>query len=274
MKNERIRLVVADIDLTLQHYLEPLPKINLKAIEALHENGILFGLASGRSVIQLKDIAVNWKLTFRPELLIGVNGQALYDGIDDKEEKLLLFEKEWVEEILDFLDGNGYNYHAYIDDYSLFRNANSHYYELFKKVDRDVRLAEGREDFLKGDFYKFLLAEEEDRMDELKEKIHPLLERHKKDFKLLKTTPQSYEIVHAKTSKAYALERFCKSHAIPLENVAAFGDADNDNEMLQISGMGVCLKNGEESTKRIADYITDLNCEDGGFGDFVFKHIL
>ena len=275
MNKSNIRLVVANIDLTLEYYMQGLPELNRKAIEALHEEGILFSLASGRGIQQLKKKAKEYDLSFEPELIIGVNGQALYDGLIGKEDRLLVFEKQWVEEILDFLDAYGYDYHAYIDTYTLFKRKDSHFYKVFKAVDRDIRLAKSRDDFLvEGDFFKFIMMDEDNDMEELLRNIQPLLERHKEHFKIVKTTGHTYEIVHANTSKAYALEIFCERHGIDLKDVAAFGDADNDNEMIAVSGMGVCLRDGQECTKAVAKYITDLDCKDGGFGDFVFKHIL
>lgn len=274
MMREGLKLVSADIDMTLTHRLDPLPKINKEAMEQLHKKGIYFALASGRSVAQLKDKVEEWGLSFMPELLIGVNGSAMYDGLEDREEKLLLFEKDWINEIIDFMEENHYEYHVYIDDYTLFNSPSSHFYELVSKVSRDVRLSNKREDYLKGNFYKFLLIQEKETMKELLEKIQPLLDRHKDDFKILKTTAESYEIVHAKTSKAYPLKLFCERHGISLNDVVSFGDADNDNEMLEVSGLGVCLKNGEECTKKIADRITELDSGEGGFGDFVFKYLI
>ena len=275
MSNSNIRLVVADIDLTLEYYMQGLPELNRKAIEELHKEGILFGLASGRGVSQLQKKASEWKLSFDPDLVIGVNGQAFYDGLTGKEDRLLVFEREWVEEILDFLDAYEYDYHAYIDTFTLFKREDSHYYKVFKSVDRDIRLARAREDFFQGEyFYKFIMMDEDNDMEQLLRDIEPLLEKHRDHFKIVKTTGHTYEIVHALTSKAYALRIFCERHNIDLKDVAAFGDADNDNEMIAAAGMGVCLRDGQECTKAVAKYITDLDCKDGGFGDFVFKHIL
>ncbi len=271
---EKIRLVAADIDLTLEHRECPLPEINKRAIEALHERGILFAPASGRSVAQLRAKVKEWGLSFEPELIIGVNGSAIYDGFQKKEERLLLFKKEWVNEVIDFMEENGYDYHVYIDDYTIFSNANSHYFELIQKIDRDVRLSNKREDYLQGDFFKFLMIQDKPVMEELLRKIKPLMERHRDDMKIVRTTPHSYEIVHAKTSKAYGLKLFCDRYGIPLSEVVSFGDAQNDNEMLQISGLSVCLLNGEEETKKICDYVTDPDCDHGGFGDFIFRYLL
>ena len=56
--------------------------------------------------------------------------------------------------------------------------------------------------------------------------------------------------------------------------LAGFGDTSNDNEMISVAGLGVCLLNGSDDTKALANDITDLTCEEEGFADYVEKHIL
>ena len=53
----------------------------------------------------------------------------------------------------------------------------------------------------------------------------------------------------------------------------ASSDTDNDNEMLRISN-GVCLKDGNENTKKLAKYVTEEGCEDDGFAKFIHRYVL
>lgn len=61
---------------------------------------------------------------------------------------------------------------------------------------------------------------------------------------------------------------------LPLENVIAFGDTTNDNEMLEISGLGVCMFNGSEDTKKAADDITEKSNNEDGFAYYMERHFL
>ncbi len=275
MKAARIRLVVADIDLTLESRTTGIPEINIKAMNALHEAGIMFGVASGRNVSQVRGRAEDWGLAFEPELLIGVNGSSYYDGLTGIQHNTLIFEKSWIREIREYLNSLDVNYYVYIDDYTLFEKATERYNALRYFTERDIRLAKSPEDIFQGDFYKFLLLiEDEKEANKFIEESKAFFRLHEKEFKLLKTTPISYEIVHSRTSKAVSLLAFCREHDIALSEVAAFGDADNDIEMIKASGMGICLKNGTDETKKAADFITDLDYQQGGFGDYIFKHII
>lgn len=47
------------------------------------------------------------------------------------------------------------------------------------------------------------------------------------------------------------------------EECIAFGDAENDIEMLEFCGIGVAMGNAQEKVKEIADYVTTDIDEDG-----------
>ena len=50
---------------------------------------------------------------------------------------------------------------------------------------------------------------------------------------------------------------------IDRKNIAAFGDADNDCDMIEFAGAGVAMGNACDALKEAADYITLSNDDDG-----------
>lgn len=50
---------------------------------------------------------------------------------------------------------------------------------------------------------------------------------------------------------------------IPMENVAAFGNADNDADMIKMAGFGVAVRNASEKCLEAADYVAESNDNDG-----------
>ena len=50
---------------------------------------------------------------------------------------------------------------------------------------------------------------------------------------------------------------------IPKERIIAFGDENNDLEMIEYAGVGVAMANGIDELKSIADEVTLSNNEDG-----------
>ena len=59
-----VRLVVSDLDGTLFETGDPISAENLQAIEKLHEQGILFGLASGHPLYDISRLSKRWKMSF------------------------------------------------------------------------------------------------------------------------------------------------------------------------------------------------------------------
>lgn len=71
------------------------------------------------------------------------------------------------------------------------------------------------------------------------------------------------EIVKSGLSKAVGLDKVSKSLGIAKENIIAFGDEDNDLEMIDYAGVGVAMGNAISPLKNIANEITLSNNEDG-----------
>jgi hypothetical protein len=57
-------------------------------------------------------------------------------------------------------------------------------------------------------------------------------------------------------------------------DVAAFGDTTNDNEMIAGAGLGVCMCNGSDDTKALADVISEYPANEDGFARFIDTYIL
>ena len=57
------------------------------------------------------------------------------------------------------------------------------------------------------------------------------------------------------------------------DELMAFGDSENDNEMLRYAGTGVAMGNAVEALKTEADYVTVTNDEDG-VADAIEKLVL
>lgn len=71
------------------------------------------------------------------------------------------------------------------------------------------------------------------------------------------------EIVRKGLSKAVGIDHIAKEMGIPRDRIIAFGDEDNDLEMIEYAGVGVAMNNGISELKNIANEITLSNNEDG-----------
>ena len=77
------------------------------------------------------------------------------------------------------------------------------------------------------------------------------------------SSPRLVEISDADAGKGAALKRLCAMLGVPAEHTAAFGNGDNDADMLRFSGLGVAVKNASESCLEAADCVCGSNDELG-----------
>ncbi|WP_033829548.1 Cof-type HAD-IIB family hydrolase [Bacillus andreraoultii] len=71
------------------------------------------------------------------------------------------------------------------------------------------------------------------------------------------------EIVKHGINKAVGVKKVADYYGIPKSRVIAFGDEDNDLEMLDYAGYGVAMGNGIDLAKNVAKDVTLTNEEDG-----------
>ena len=83
------------------------------------------------------------------------------------------------------------------------------------------------------------------------------------DYDVLLVGPDWLEIMPKHVSKASALWKICGRLGISMNEVMAFGDAQNDLKMLQQVGIGVAMGNAMDEAKYAATVITDTNMNNG-----------
>ena len=81
--------------------------------------------------------------------------------------------------------------------------------------------------------------------------------------RMTRWNPYGVDIIAAGNSKAKGMERVLRYYGIDREEIIAFGDGENDMEMLQFAGIGVAMENADPEVKEIADYVTDSVGEGG-----------
>lgn len=71
------------------------------------------------------------------------------------------------------------------------------------------------------------------------------------------------DIIAKGGGKMVGIKRYLEQIGISREEIIAFGDAENDREMLGFAGIGVAMGNADQQTKALADYITADIDDDG-----------
>ena len=124
------------------------------------------------------------------------------------------------------------------------------------------------------------ITENISRLDSI-DVICPTLEIKEKTYAKGKTiegayvtssSPRLVEFAAADAGKGKALRWLCEKLGVAAENVAAFGNGDNDADMLIFAGLGVSVSNGTAYCRESADYICETN-DDFGVAKTLYKII-
>lgn len=266
IEKKKIRLIGLDLDgttLTTDKRLTPHTK---EVLEACIRQGIEVLPATGRvwSGIpkELTDIeGVRYVISSNGAAVVELaTGKAVYTNGIGWERALEIF--DLLEEYDTFYDayamGNGWCEGRFYDDLDAF--GIEHYLQPMVKKSRtridDLR-GWVREHKVPVEKINMFFKDEENRQKAFRE-LSQL-----PDLAVTCSLSNNLEINHCTCNKGDALLNLGRILGIPMNEIMACGDGNNDLEMIQDAGVGIAMENGEESVKEAADYITATNDEEG-----------
>lgn len=74
-------------------------------------------------------------------------------------------------------------------------------------------------------------------------------------------------------NKWKAIQVLAKDNNIKYSNIISFGDSMTDVELLKNSGLGICMANGIDEAKRIADDITQYDNNNDGVFNYIVENL-
>lgn len=82
------------------------------------------------------------------------------------------------------------------------------------------------------------------------------------EFNVVVGSPHPFfvEFLPPRASKGAGLKALCDHLEFSLEEVVAFGDGDNDKEMLEMAGIGVAMGNAKPAAKDAANIVLEVKC--------------
>lgn len=83
------------------------------------------------------------------------------------------------------------------------------------------------------------------------------------DLEVVSSFSNNFEVMCKDVSKGRAVEILASYYGITNDEIICIGDNDNDISMIEIAGLGVAMGNGSEGAKKVANYVTDTNLNDG-----------
>ena len=84
----------------------------------------------------------------------------------------------------------------------------------------------------------------------------------------------SLEFTTPGCTKALGLRRLAELLNVPMSEVIAVGDSENDNEAVALAGLGIAMANGTEELKGLADVITEADNNHDGCAEAIERYLL
>ena len=270
----KTKLVIADIDGTLVNYGKDIMPLTRQALIDLHEKGVLLGIASGRPVgDQLKANAAKWGLDFQFDVIIGMNGGQLLDVRNNVYKEFYKLKAEYIHEIIDMMRPLDLNPFVYKEGYMLSGRLDEEMKASAVRNHEPAIPCKDESELWEEDNAK-LLFRLPPNPEEVKKIVDFASSHPKPYYQSVLSGPKMLEFQDPRVNKGVALIDYCNDNGIELSEVVAIGDASNDNDMLKVAGLGVCLKNGTPDTLAIADVITEYDCDEDGAGRYLYQYVL
>ncbi len=243
------KILFFDVDGTITSEIDgSIPESTKIAIKQLIQNGYHVVAATGRPLSMCKEIA---DLGF--ETFITANG-AYVKHQEQCIHKIVLPEPI-VQEIINFSTEQQHPLAFYSESYKIGEVRNEQLlevlYDLFKletfppMIDRKNL----------GETYLLCLFVDEENLH-LYTNEFPHLE-------FQRWHPMVVNALHEEVSKSVAIEKVLTYFGYTKEQAVAFGDGENDIDMLELVDLSIVMGNAKNHIKQLADYVTEKSSEDG-----------
>lgn len=263
----KIDCIALDLDQTTLNSKGRLSGRNREALDAVLRAGIQVVAASGRALHSLPS-----DITEIPGIRYAVtsNGAAVCDLHKKAVLKQYKMTAGSVEQILAITGGTGAAYEAFIDGMAYAQKSYVEDPVSFGAGTRAVPYIQSTRTPVE-DIGRFI-AENQERLDcmdvvvgdpEEKKRLWESLARNVKDVYITSSVSQLLEISYREAGKHTGVKFLLEYLGLAPDAMAAFGDGDNDVELLRFAGVGIAVENGSPACKAAADYITKTNDEDG-----------
>jgi hypothetical protein len=247
--DKQIKAVFFDVDGTLlSHKLNDVPESTRRALRQLRARGVKTLVATGRhmteySLLPVSDIPFDGYLTLNGNLLLDANRRA-YAGtpIDQGEMEVLahIFQAKRIPFVL--IGENG-RYINYVND-TVVRTQ-----EETKGTIPELGSYGGEK------VYQILAFVPEHQ----KKLLDDLLD----ECAVTSWNDTGIDIIPREGGKSAGIQKYLDDQGIDRSETMAFGDGENDMDMLRFAGVGVAMGNACDAVKAAADYVTDTVDNDG-----------
>ncbi|MDR3255459.1 MAG: Cof-type HAD-IIB family hydrolase [Synergistaceae bacterium] len=254
----KISLIATDLDGTLLDSAGKISERNSKTIKEAISSGIGFTLCTGRMFRSALPFAVQLGVKLP---IICYNGAMLKrpDGETLWHKPLDL---GLAKELLSIFRERGVYVQAYAGDVLYVRNSDVNAYKEYTKMFGVTGEVIGDELFNPQSAPTKLLGITA-RDEEAEELVPYISERFGDRIYVTRSNSNFVEMMDSSVNKAKGLAKLAEIMNVPMSEVMALGDGENDVDMTSVAGVGVAMSNGAEKIKKAASYVAPTNDENG-----------
>ena len=260
-----IRVIATDMDGTL---LDPKGQLDLprleKILDKLDQCDIRFVIATGNEVHRMRQLLGH--LAERVVLVVA-NGARIFENNE------LIQAQTWDDAIVDKALGhfkgrecqdqfvvtamNG----GFVKKGTVFTELDKFMTpEMIEKLYQRMNFVDEFDPNLFGGVLKMSMVVGEERLDSVLQEINDLFDGH---VRAVSSGYGCIDILQDGIHKAWGLVELLKRWNLKPEQIMAFGDSENDIEMLELAGISYAMENAEEAVKEIATKVAPANSQAG-----------
>ena len=259
-ERSNIKVIFFDIDGTLfSHTTRSVPASTLRALKCLQEKGILCVIATGRHISEMREMDF---LKYGFDAYITLNGQICLDS-DLETVFEIPMEGESMKGLLDIFHGMEIPTILTAKDGMYVNFINEDVYLAHQEIHTsipEVGTYSGENVYM-GVIYC---------TKELEEAVAKKLP----GCSITRWCGYGIDVLPGEGDKVAGIRKYLELQGISREETIAFGDGENDMEMLRYAGIGIALGNAEEEVKAAADYVTADIDDDGVSKALEYFHII
>lgn len=249
MKKDKQKLILFDIDGTLfDNQNREVPLSTIAALEELSKTAKL-GIATGRAQFMLYSIEHILHLF---DYFILINGQYIKDKQNVIHEDPLNY--HLIDKLFHKMESMGIAYGFEGSHNEAISKIDDKVIQSFDALGLNLPPID-KEYYHYNKVYQAWAFSNEDEV-EILSKLYP-------EFQFIRWMGVGYDILPTVSSKGLGMKKLADYLKIDRADVIAFGDGDNDFELIRDAGIGIAMGNATEKVKSVADYITTNVNEDG-----------
>lgn len=254
------KMIVLDLDDTLLNSDQMISNRSKEALMKAQQEGKKVVLASGRPTFGMNSFAEELNLANYESYILSFNGGKIINCRSKEDFFSSTLSIEAVQRLYEISVQEDVYIHTYVGDTIITAEENPYTTIESNLTGLPITLVDSFVEGVTEPVVKVLMVGEPEHLKKVEKKLQ---EKLGEEFSVMRSKPYFLEFTDKGITKGTSIEKLINECGIKREEVIAVGDSYNDQEMIEFAGLGVAMGNAPDDIKKISDYITDTNENDG-----------